>query len=94
MPCGDGGVPYPPDPYEKEAVPNLCWILRELQKEGSIDFYLEKNPRLEQWWLEHVRRDNEEMERQKYKERLKKARNSALSKLTKAERAALGLNAD
>lgn len=104
MPCTDGGVPYPEDREEAKELEtirvSLCGIMKYLEDTEQLESVIEgvdwrecgiSRKRLTAWWHQHkVEDETRRYTEFKDKER-KKARESALAKLTKEEREALGL---
>ena len=104
MPCTDGGPSYIEEYYEAgvkfEAI--LCGILTSVEKSGrqvssvfnDIDWKEAgvKRSWAENWWVEHKEEDAERRIREAEEAAREAARISALSKLTNAEKKALGLS--
>jgi hypothetical protein len=102
MPCGDGGVPYPPTREEELAAKTpqmLCGILKALTGTpafkallGRVDWKEAGVMRAEfdEWWLLHSRADTDRRMNELKAKREDEARKKALAKLTKAERKLLG----
>lgn len=78
----------------------LCGIFTLFEKEGEIDWWLErvnwkeagvKRKTVEIWWKKHKEEDAERRAYEEAKKRKEELKAHALSKLTEAERIALGL---
>lgn len=104
MPCTGGGPSYSDEYYKErdkfEAL--LCGILSSVEKSGQqvssvfndIDWKEAgvKRGWAEDWWVEHKEEDAERRIREAEEASREAARISALSKLTNAEKKALGLS--
>lgn len=102
MPCGDGGVPYPPtreEILEAKTPRMLCAVLSTLDP-GVLDACLGHvnwkeagvtRAELEEWWALHRKRDAQRRKREKAEADQKELRGKALAKLTPAEAKALRL---
>jgi hypothetical protein len=102
MPCGDGGVPYPPTREEELAAKTpqmLCGIAKVLRDKMILNHTLDKvdwkeagvmRAEFDEWWLLHSRADTDRRMNELKAKREDEARKKALAKLTKAERKLLG----
>lgn len=102
MPCFDGGPtrPEPETPYE--AI--LCGVFTFLENQpldGTLEAVLENldykemgvtEEEVRVWWEVHKAQDARRRERERKEREREEARQTALSKLTDAEKAALGLD--
>ncbi len=89
MPCRMDG--YGPSPYEihsHEALPLLCTVLKYLSASKRAELIKEIEG-LGTWWKVEKKRDKEQREDEREDMRHKRARASALAKLTQEEREAL-----
>ena len=78
----------------------LCGIFTLFEKEGEIDWWLDrvnwkeagvKRGHVEAWWTRHKKADEDRRKREEAARRKEELKAHALSKLTEAERIALGL---
>ena len=102
MPCTDGGVPYPPTPRQlrQRKVPAmLCAVLGTMTSE-QLEATLQRidwkeagvsREDLVQWWKDHQAEDARRKAAERVQADKLALRDSALSKLSKAELHALGL---
>lgn len=96
MPCSDGD--YGRREYNAEqrrlAEHRLCYVMSSLERldQEMLERIVGSNPGLKVWWDQHKREDQERLDREAAQLEMLKLRNIAISKLTLAERAALGLN--
>jgi len=107
MPCNDGGMFRSDEDQARglittardfEAV--LCGILSAMITTDEVKYWLNEvdwkevgvsRKRVEKWWKEHQKEDAERRKREEALQAKLAARESALAKLTPAERHALGL---
>ena len=94
MPCADGrdyrdDYSAVRDELDKvtELLCGLCGRLEFKNQQGFIG----SDRQLEKWWREHQRMDRERIAREQEKERKEQLKQNALNKLTKEERALLGI---
>lgn len=103
MPCTDGGVPHPPTPKElrRRKVPAmLCAVLSTMdssQLEATLNRIDWKEAGVSredfaQWWKDHQTDDAIRKKSEAERAQAAKAKAEALSKLTKQDLKALGLN--
>jgi hypothetical protein len=102
MPCTDGGVPYPPSREEildSKTPAMLCALIGALEKSDYLDALdridwkesgLTRN-QFEEWWGIHQQRDEARRKREAEQKRIAALREEGLSKLTDAQKRALGL---
>jgi hypothetical protein len=107
MPCTDGGVHYPPSREEvldEKAPAMLCAIMSAISNGENIPITLDRVLRhvnwkeagvtraeFDEWWKLHQRRDAARRAREAADAKAAALRKKAASKLTKAEREALGV---
>jgi hypothetical protein len=98
MPCMDGGPTRDQMDAERinQLTEDLCYVLSRAERGDKLALILKEKPTLAKWWANHkaedAKREARERAAAKNKRERDAARESALSKLTDAERAALGLN--
>lgn len=74
--------------------PDLCEVLKSLTKEERTKLFNEEEKiaaELKLWWLDHLEGEERRAKEDSDKDKIEKLKKSALKKLTKEERKALGL---
>ena len=93
MPCMDNGVSsgYGSD-GDGKTVKLLCRVMKHLKQFPAVRAeLLRKHPKLRAWTLEHDRMDQQRVQQKCQGLKRKRDKASAMAKLTRAERRALGL---
>jgi hypothetical protein len=91
MPCSDGGPTV--DDYDylsrrvDEVTQMLCWLCNNVDRK-----IIKKNPVLYSWFEAHEMADKARKKHEQEQKERNRLREQGLSKLTKEERIALGLN--
>ena len=72
-----------------------CKALTHIEEmdDGGLEKLILQEPEIAEWWSAHKEADRKAKEKEQAIEEKKRLRESALSKLTKEERAALGIKA-
>lgn len=102
MPCSDGGIPYPPSKEElldRQTPAMLCAIFSALSPTQRANAMQEADwteagvslKEFSDWWKMHQVRDSERRAQEARQKKAAEARAEAMSKLSPAERKALGL---
>lgn len=98
MPCSDGGPSY--SDYDKQnkqiksLTQMLCHVCTRADAGASWKTILSENLNLKRWWAEHQEEDKRRLQAEQRDAKIKKAKASALAKLTKEERTLLGFNGE
>lgn len=90
MPCRDDRPAEDKQPKIDNLTQMLCALCADLELTQRNE-YIQRVPGLKGWWVVHKQRDQERLEREQEEIRRVTLKKTALNKLTREERQALGL---